>query len=274
MISVAQKTRFFTFCSIFALFFILSSQTKAETFNYKIEAKGVYLGKASIKLQKEIEKKTYSIKVKAKSKGFISKFYNINENLEFNGTIKNDEYVSKSHTVISKTNNYKSNKTAIFNYDKGLIHIINNKTNEKYNNIVFNNAPDLFSYLFSLRENNKLKDNLNFEHDVQFLHKPSILKLNIGKSFVLNSNKVRRITGFTKRFYYKGLNQEMMLELNNSNKKAQIFAQDLRKTTVTTPAFKKAFKVIISDDDKKLPLIIEYKTKFGTFKATLIDYHA
>ena len=66
------------------------------------------------------------------------------------------------------------------------------------------------------------------------------------------------------------ISKEQIAAIKSGENKPEDFSENLVKKD--NYKFKQNIKVVISSDSKKIPLIIKYNTKFGTFKATLKKY--
>lgn len=283
MTTVAQKTLLLTKVSIFLAFLLVGSNSYAinsETISYKVSLNGVSVGDAIITFKPDPFKKTYKLLAKAETKGFSKRLYDMNDSVLVYGNIIDNQLIPTSHSLIINENNYKANKTGVFNYKDGILHYINNLKGYKYDFILVNNAKDIFSTLYTLRFNTDLrliKNNKVFERTVQLVDKTLENKIKLTDEFNYNisknkSIKVRNVLISSKRIKHKELSKDMLSQLKeNKDLKPTSFFNQL-KLKKQAKKFETNIKVMISSDDKKIPLIIEYKTKFGTFKAVAKNF--
>lgn len=284
MASVAQKTRFLLFITIFSLFITqinqanaLSDVRKSENITYKVTLNGVSLGEAVISYTPNNEKNSYKLLAKVKTKGFADKLYNINDNIIVNGAIINGELEPKNNSVVLKEGKYRFNKTIIFEKSKDLLTFQNNETGENRKIILLNKAKDLFSSLYSLRFNTDLNNTKAFEFNetMQFAQKTFKTKINVSAPFnhitdKENRIKARNVVLTSQRVRIKALSDEKLALIETGKRSAKNFTnQSIKK--IEEPI--QNIKVIISSDERKTPLIIHYASKFGTFKAVLSKYN-
>lgn len=283
MTTVAQKTLLLTKVSIFLAFLLVGSNSYAinsETISYKVSLNGVSVGDAIITFKPDPLKKTYKLLAKAETKGFSKRLYDMNDSVLVYGSIIDNQLIPTSHSLIINENSYKANKTGVFNYKDGILHYINNLKGYKYDFILVNNAKDIFSTLYTLRFNTDLrliKNNKVFERTVQLVDKTLENKIKLTDEFNYNisknkSIKVRNVLISSKRVKHKELSKDMLSQLKeNKDLKPTSFFNQL-KSKKQAKKFETNIKVMISADERKIPLIIEYKTKFGTFKAVAKNF--
>tara|TARA_Y100001960_G_scaffold138658_1_gene146972 strand:- start:9100 stop:9966 length:867 start_codon:yes stop_codon:yes gene_type:complete len=288
MVSVAQKTLFLLFLTFLTLFFtqINTAQAKttdifkSENLTYKVSLNGLYIGEAVISYQPNKEKNSYKLLAKAKSKGVAKSIYNINDSINVYGHIIKDELVPSNHTVILKENGYKASKTANFNYDMDLLKITNNKSNDNWTFVLMNRASDIFSSLFTLRFNTDLTKNdnsLTFNRTMQFADKTIKNKIKISSPFNFKIDKetrikARNVTVSSTRVKLNHLSEESLAVINAGKRSALNFLDESINTKKTYKE-EQNINVVVSSDSRKIPLVIEYSTKFGTFKAVLKKYN-
>lgn len=284
MVSVAQKTLLFTITTIFYALTAQAQQVNNKYYNtekliYNVELNGISVGDATISYTPNKQDKTYKFFAKAETEGFIKNIYNINDSINVYGFIKQNSFEPINHTVKIKENSKKSHRTAFFDYKNSLIRVQNNKEKKSEDLLLLNNAKDIFSTLYELRFNtdiNKINANKDtFYRTIQFAHKTVVNKITVSNPYNLtfdkkNEVKVRDVLIESKKVRMHNISKEQIAAIKSGENKPEDFSENLVKKD--NYKFKQNIKVVISSDNKKIPLIIKYNTKFGTFKATLKKY--
>lgn len=282
MVSVAQKTLFSKFLTILAIFFLnisISFATniyKTENLTYKVSLNGFNLGEAVISYQPNKEKGSYKIFAAAKTKGFAKNFYKIDTTIMANGFIRANQLQPISQTSVVKKSSKNSNKTVLFDYSKDLLTIKDNSKATSATFVLLNKAKDLFSELYTLRFNTDLvaiKEKQTIKSTAQLTSKTLHIDVDISAPFSFdiskaNQIKVNNVVVTSKREKYHALKDSDLALIEQGKKKSSIFIASTKYNRNYKP--EENIKIIVSADDKKIPLIINYVTKMGTFKAVLI----
>lgn len=279
MATVAQKTLFFKKVLILALFLTFGFKSQAytnEILEYKVSLGALNAGNAFIKFEKSQENDTYKIIANAKTKGFARSIYAVDDSINVFGKVVDDQLIPRSHTLVLKENSKKSNKTGLFNYTNDILESKNNIKGTQHDYILLNQARDLFSTLYSLRNNIDFKDIKNdtvIDKTVIFANKTLDLKLTISPEFDFKisktkSIKAREVTIFAKRIRHKPLNKTQKEQiLFDKAESVDFFKDNFYVKNKKPEKFEKNISVIITADSRRIPLTIDYKTRFGTFKA-------
>jgi len=287
MVSVAQKTLLFIFL-IFS-FSILEMQDRAnaktgsiyksESLIYKVSLNGVNIGDAVISYTPNKKDKTYKFLARAETKGFMSKLYKINDTITVYGDLKGQSLEPRTHSIILKENKYRASRTAQTDYKLDLLKITNNRKKTSDTFILLDKAKDILSTLYTLRFNTDLKvlkETTTFNKTIQFAHKTVKNDIKVTAEYNFNINdekriKARNVIITSQRLKLIPLNELKIKEIKTKEKKSADFIEE---SINTKKKYKKEqnIKVVITSDEKKIPLIIEYATKYGKFKAVLKDY--
>lgn len=282
MVSVAQKTLFLKISLISAIFlanttacFAQESAFKAENLTYKIYLNGLSLGNAVISYKPNEENQTYRLTAKAETKGFAKSLYNIKDTVIVNGYIKNNQLVPNNQSIVIKEGGYKANKTASFDYEGDLLRVQNNRNSKVWNFVLLNKARDIFSTLYSLRFNTNVKSlekSTTIEKTIQFIDKTAKSKIMVSAPFNFSLNKHKSIKAHnviveSERIKIKSLDEDDFSLIKSKSASAKDFIVDSLGSKKYKP--KTDIRVIVSSDERKVPLLIYYSTKFGTFKAVL-----
>jgi|TARA_Y100001960_G_scaffold294825_1_gene338947 hypothetical protein len=279
MATVAQKTLFLkkVFFLVSFLTFSFNSQAYSnEVLEYKVSLGALNAGNAYIKFENNPQNNTYKIIANAKTKGFARSIYAVDDSISVFGKIIDNQLVPTSHNLVLKENNKKDNKSASFDYTNDLLNYKNNISGSNGSYILLNEARDLFSTLYSLRQTVDFKDLKNdtvIDKTVIFANKSVDLKITVSPEFDLKvsktkSIKAREVTIFAKRIRHRALSAEQKEQvLYNEVESKDFFKDNFYVKNKKDNKFEKNISVIITSDDRRIPLKIDYKTRFGTFKA-------
>ena len=276
MATVAQKTLLLQKVFVFLSFLAFSCNSHAynnEILEYKVSLGSINAGSAYIKFEKSKENDTYKIIANAKTEGFARRLYSLNDSISVYGKVIDNNLIPTSHTLVIKENSYKANKTVQFNYTNDLLKYTNNLKNFSNHYILINKAKDIFSTLYTLRENvnfKTLKPDTEFDRTVLFANKTVQNKILISPEFdfKIAKNKyikAREVTIISKRIRHRALDKQQTEQVMYDKAKSEDFLDD--KKYNKDDKFSKNISVIITSDERRIPLVINYKTKFGTFKA-------
>ena len=287
MVSVAQKTLLIIFLAF--SFSILAKVDnakakatdfyKSENLLYKVSLNGIRIGDAVISYAPNKKDNTYKFFAKAETKGFMRNLYKINDTIIVYGNITNQNLKPRTHSIILKESSYRASRTANTDYEFDLLTVKNNKKNTSETFVLLDKAKDILSTLYTLRFNtdlNSLKDSNVLKKTIQFAHKTvkNDIKITGEYNFSLNDKqtiKARNVLIKSKKVRLLPLNELKIKEIKNNDKKSADFLEESINNKKTYE-YEQNIKVVISSDDKKIPLIIEYVTKYGKFRAVLKDY--
>lgn len=296
MITVAQKTLLFTFLLNFSVFFNISSSFsennfslnknfdkkehniyKKEDLKYKVYIKGIKVANAQILYTPNKSKNSYNFYAFIKNNGALDFLYSINEQFFVKGIIANNKkLIPLTNNIIINENSHNSNRTNIFFYDKKLIKMINKEYKDRVHYFpLIGDSKDMLSYLYYLRFTvnlNKLKPNQKFYYISQFLNKTVNQTLIIGNPYYKEINNkrvsVRKVKIFSKTTYFNTLTPEQVTEIRQKKRLPNIKALKTNNKK-SDSKFYQNLEITITNDEFKVPLIIKYESKYGTFKAIL-----
>lgn len=284
MVSVAQKTLFFKNLVIFGIFlstiqvsFAKADINIAEKLTYKVTLNGMTLGDAVLSYE-PTDDKNYKIVAKANTKGLASKIYSINNTILVNGYIKDNKLEPMNQTSSLNQFGKKVNKSVNFDYKNDLLKVTHHNSSESWFFPLIEDSKDIFSELYSLRFNTdveKITQSTTINKYVQFSNKTMKSEIMISAPFNFNISKNKTIQAHnvvvgSKRLKYQDLKEPEVALI----KQGKLKPKEYLKLLEEDKKFKaeKNIRVIVSSDENKIPLVIYYSTKYGTFKAVLKDY--